>query len=131
MPPPGTITTNPSTGTIGTPKTNSSPNSTNSKNTSITTVLLGIVSVIAIGMFIAAFVTTSQMVGSKDDWNLIQAQVVKILVLTLIGTVCFTIAIMIFCHTLNPTDIIYVLIPISCLSIGLSYSALAISAISR
>lgn len=130
MPPPGTITTNPSTGTI-TKQSNSSQNSTNSKNTTITTVLLGIVSVIAIGMFIAAFVTTSQMVGSKDDWNLIQAQVVKILVLTLIGTVCFTIAIMIFCHTLNPTDIIYVLIPISCLSIGLSYSALAISAISR
>ena len=130
MPPPVTIPTNSSTGTI-TNSSKSGQNSTNSKNTSITTVLLGIVSVIAIGMFIAAFVTTSQMVGSKDDWNLIQAQVVKILVLTLIGTVCFTIAIMIFCHTLNPTDIVYVLIPISCLSIGLSYSALAISAISR
>ena len=105
--------------------------SANSKNKTITTVSLCIMSLIAIGMFIGSFVTTSQMLGSKDDWNLIQAQVVKILILTLIGTVCFTIAIMIFCHTLEQGNIIYVLVPVSCISIGLSYSALAISAISR
>ena len=107
------------------------PNAANSKNKTITTVSLCIMSLIAIGMFIGSFVTTSQMLGSKDDWNLIQAQVVKILILTLIGTVCFTIAIMIFCHTLEQGNIIYVLVPVSCISIGLSYSALAISAISR
>ena len=118
-------------------ETNNNNNGNNSKSTSFikgsttTKIVIGIVSIISFSMFIASFVSTAQIVGGKDDWNLIQSQVGKILILTLIGTVCFTIAVMVFCHTLEDPDIIYILIPIACISLGLSYSALAISAISR
>jgi hypothetical protein len=80
------------------------------KGSTTTKIVIGIVSIISFSMFIASFVSTAQIVGGKDDWNLIQSQVGKILILTLIGTVCFTIAVMVFCHTLEDPDIIYILI---------------------
>jgi hypothetical protein len=87
-------------------------------------------SVISIALFIWSFVSMSQFVGSKDDWNLIQPQITKILILTLIGTFGLIIAALLY-FIQDSARTIYFILVLSCISLGLSYSALAISAISR
>ena len=89
-----------------------------------------IFSVISIGLFIGAFVSMSKFIGSKDDWNVIQPQITKILLLTLFGTFGLIVAaLMYFIQDSERT--IYFILVLCCLSLGLSFSALAISAISR
>jgi hypothetical protein len=87
-------------------------------------------SVISVALFIWSFVSMSQFVGSKDDWNLIQPQITKILILTLIGTFGLIIAALLY-FIQDSARTIYFILVLSCISLGLSYSALAISAISR
>jgi hypothetical protein len=87
-------------------------------------------SAISISLFIASFVSMSQFVGSKDDWNVIQPQITKVLILTLIGTVGLMIASLLY-YIQDSAKTIYFILVLCCLSLGLSYAALAISAISR
>jgi hypothetical protein len=103
-----------------------------SKLKSVSGGMVGIVifSIISIGMFIGAFVSMSNFVGSKDDWNLIKPQITKILILTLIGTFGLIVAALLYFIQDSARTIYFILI-LSCLSMGLSFSALAISAISR
>ena len=119
--------------------------STNSGSTNVTTTGTGMGSKIssmasgkvgitiftltAVGLFIGAFVSMSNFVGSKDDWNLIQPQVTKILILTLIGTFSLMAAALLYFIQDSARTIYFILI-VCCLSLGLSFSALAISAIS-
>ena len=83
----------------------------------------------AIGLFIGAFVSMSNFVGSKDDWNLIQPQITKILILTLIGTFSLIVAALLY-FIQDSARTIYFILVLCCLSLGLSFSSLAISAIS-
>lgn len=113
-------------------KINAPTVSTGSKIMEASKGMTGIIifSVISIGLFIGAFVSMSKFVGSKDDWNVIQPQITKILILTLIGTFGLIIAaLMYFIQDSERT--IYFILVLCCLSLGLSFSALAISAISR
>jgi hypothetical protein len=121
--------TNTSTST-GTGSTNSGTTS-GSKLKSMATGYGGIIgfSLLAIGLFIGAFVSMSNFVGSKDDWNLIQPQITKILILTLIGTFSLMAAALLY-FIQDSARTIYFILVISCLSLGLSFSSLAISAIS-
>jgi hypothetical protein len=89
-----------------------------------------IFSVVSVSLFIWSFISMSQFVGSKDDWNLIQPQITKVLILTLIGTFGLIIAALLY-FIQDSERTIYFILVLSCLSLGLSYSALAISAISR
>lgn len=84
----------------------------------------------AVSLFIASFVTMTQFVGSKDDWNLIQPQIVKVLILTLIGTLGLIISALLY-FTQDSAKAIYFILVLVCLSLGLSFSAVAIAAISR
>ena len=120
--------TNTSTST-GTGTTSGS--SSGSKLKSMATGYGGIIgfSLLAIGLFIGAFVNMSNFVGSKDDWNLIQPQITKILILTLIGTFSLMAAALLY-FIQDSARTIYFILVISCLSLGLSFSSLAISAIS-
>jgi hypothetical protein len=120
--------TNTSTST-GTGTTSGS--SSGSKLKSMATGYGGIIgfSLLAIGLFIGAFVSMSNFVGSKDDWNLIQPQITKILILTLIGTFSLMAAALLY-FIQDSARTIYFILVISCLSLGLSFSSLAISAIS-
>lgn len=93
------------------------------------TVGITIFTLTAVGLFISAFVSMSKFVGSKDDWNLIQPQVTKILILTLIGTFSLMAASLLYFIQDSARTIYFILI-VCCLSLGLSFSALAISAIS-
>lgn len=89
-----------------------------------------IASIVSLGMFIGSFVSASQFLGSKDDWNTIKPQITKIWILTLVGTFGFMIAALLF-FIQDSAKAMYFMIVISCLSLGLSYSALAVAAISR
>jgi hypothetical protein len=86
--------------------------------------------VISVSLFIGAFVNMSNFVGSKDDWNLIQPQITKILILTLIGTFGLIITTLLY-FIQDSQKTIYFILVLSCLTLGLSFSALAIAAISR
>lgn len=100
-----------------------------SMSNNTTNIFAGIFTVISISMFIWSFISMSNFTGSKDDWNLIKPQITKVLILTLIGTFGLVVAAMLFFNQ-NEKHILYFILIISCLSLGLSYSALAISAIS-
>jgi hypothetical protein len=91
---------------------------------------VGISGLTAISLLIAAVVTMSQFAGSKDDWNLIQPQIVKVLILTLIGTACLTVSALLY-FTQDSARAIYFILVMVCVSLGLSFSAVAIAAISR
>ena len=101
------------------------------KAQNISTAIIVIISILAIIMFIVSFVNTAKFVGRKDDWNQIQSQVTEILIYTIIGTICFTIASLIFYTQQKDSNIMFFVIPVSCMALGLSYSSLAVSAISR
>ena len=105
---------------------------TGSKLKSMATGYGGIIgfTVLAIGLFIGSFVSMSNFVGSKDDWNVIQPQITKILILTLIGTFSLIVAALLY-FIQDSSRTIYFILVVSCLSLGLSFSSLAISAISR
>jgi hypothetical protein len=91
---------------------------------------IGFSGLTAISLLIAAVVTMSQFVGSKDDWNLIQPQIGNILTLTLIGTACLTVSALLY-FTQDSARAIYFILVMVCVSLGLSFSAVAIAAISR
>jgi hypothetical protein len=87
-------------------------------------------SITAISLFIGAFASMSKFVGSKDDWNLIQPQITKILILTLVGTFALIVASLLY-FIQDSARTIYFILVLCCLSLGLSFSSLAVSAISR
>ena len=91
---------------------------------------IAVFSVLAIGMFIGAFVSMSKFVGSKDDWNLIQPQITRILIFTLIGTFGLIVAALLY-YVQDPAKSTYFVLVVCCVSLGLSFSSLAIAAISR
>ncbi len=105
---------------------------TGSKLKSMATGYGGIIgfTLLSLGLFIGSFVSMSNFVGSKDDWNLIQPQITKILILTLIGTFSLIAAALLY-FIQDSARTIYFILVVSCLSLGLSFSSLAISAISR
>jgi hypothetical protein len=115
-----------------TPTNSETGGSTISTIGSITKGMGGILafSLVSIGMFIGSFVSMANFVGSKDDWNLIKPQITKILILTLIGTFGLIIAALLY-FIQDSARTIYFILVLSCISLGLSYSSLAISAISR
>ena len=90
-------------------------------------VLFGIV---AIGLYVWSFVDMSKFIGSKDSWNQISSQVGKIWGLTLAGSFILFIAALLY-FVQDETKTIYFILALSCITRGLAYSALAISAISK
>ncbi len=93
----------------------------------IATVIFALLSV---SLYIASFVTVSNFIGSKDDWNIIKPQLTKIWGLTLGGTVALMIATFLY-FVQDPSRMIYFILVLTCLTLGLSFSAMAIAAISR
>ena len=118
------------------PTTNNSSGTTGgtfgSKIASAGSGMIGVIifSLVSVGMFIGAFVSMSNFVGSKDDWNLIKPQITKIWILTLVGTFGLIIAALLY-FIQDSQRTIYFILVLSCLTLGLSFSSLAISAISR
>jgi hypothetical protein len=87
-------------------------------------------SFVAIGLFITSIVMASQFVGSKDNWNDIQPQIVKVWIFSLIGTLFLCIASYMY-FIQNPAHTLMFTLILTCISLGLAYSAVAIAAITR
>lgn len=85
---------------------------------------------IFLALFIAAFVQIQSFIGSKDDWNTLKPQLIKINLLVSFGIFAFTIASLIY-FTQDPQKAVYFTIIVSCISLGLSFMALSVAAISR
>jgi hypothetical protein len=86
--------------------------------------------VVFVSFFIGAFASMSNFLGSKDDWNVLKPQLVKIWVLVLLGTIAFMIASLLYFYQ-DPQKSILFTIVMTVLSLGLSFSALSVAAISR
>jgi uncharacterized membrane protein len=84
----------------------------------------------AVSLFMISFVELSKFAGSSDNWNQIKPQVQKVILLTIFGTIALTIAAL-FYFVQDPQKTMYFVLVISCLSLGLSYAALGVAAISR
>ena len=85
---------------------------------------------LAIGLYIGSFVVISQFVGIRDSQNQIKPQVNKILGLSIGGSFLLFLALLLY-FIKDPGSIIYILLIITCITLALSYSALAVSAISK
>lgn len=85
---------------------------------------------LAIGLYIGSFVVISQFVGTRDSQNQIKPQVNKILGLSIGGSFLLFLALLLY-FIKDPGSIIYILLIITCITLALSYSALAVSAISK
>lgn len=85
---------------------------------------------LTISLYLASLIQTSKFLGSKDDWNIIQPQITNILILTIVGTVALTIAVILY-FIQDPNKVMYFIIIASMLSLGMSYAAIAISAITK
>lgn len=92
----------------------------------------GVIIVVLIGIFtfIKAFMSASEYIGSKDTWIDIQPKITRILFYIMLGTICFTVAMLLFL-TKFPDKAVYICIIMACIAIGLSYCALAIAAIAK
>lgn len=85
---------------------------------------------LAVGLYIGSFVVISQFVGTKDSQNQIKPEINKILGLTIGGSFALFLALLLY-FIKDPSNIIYIVLIMSCITLALSYSALAISAISK
>jgi hypothetical protein len=94
------------------------------------TAVIGFCVVLFVSLFVASIVQTSRLVGSKDDWNVIQPQITNVLVLSLIGIAALTVAVILY-FIQDPSMTMYFVIIATMLSLGLSYSAVAIAAITK
>jgi|UniRef100_A0A6C0DE52 hypothetical protein len=86
--------------------------------------------ILAVGLYIGSFVVISQFVGTKDSQNQIKPEINKILGLTIGGSFALFLALLLY-FIKDPSNIIYIVLIMSCITLALSYSALAISAISK
>ena len=85
---------------------------------------------LAIGLYIGSFVVISQFVGTRDSQNQIKPEINKILGLTIGGSFALFLALLLY-FIKDPGNIIYIVLIMTCITLAISYSALAISAISK
>jgi len=91
---------------------------------------IGIPALLSVGFYIASFAIISQFVGSRDGQNQIKPEINKILATTILGSFFLFLALLMY-FIKDPGNIIYIVLIMTCITLALSYSALAISAISK
>ena len=88
-------------------------------------------SVLTVVFFVTSFILTSSALGSENTWEKIKREVMtKVWPLTLVGTLCLFITSALYILQ-DPHKTMYFLLVLCCLAVGLSYSALVISVISK
>ena len=90
-------------------------------------VLLGL---IAIGLYVWSFIMVSNNIDSKDDLDKIKQALPKIWGLTISGSIAISLAIL-FYFIYDSDKAIMITLFLSCLTFGLSYSALCFSLLSK
>jgi len=91
---------------------------------------IGVPALISVSFYIASFAIISQFVGSRDGQNQIKPEINKILATTILGSFFLFLALLMY-FIKDPGNIIYIVLIMTCITLALSYSALAISAISK
>jgi len=86
--------------------------------------------VCTVALFIADTIMVSTFLGDRDDWIRLKPQITKIWGVTLGGTLALFIVALLF-YTQAPDKTMYFILGLTCLSFGLSFSALSLAAISR
>ncbi len=71
-----------------------------------------------------------QFVGDKDDWNKLKPRIMEITIYVTTGIIAFAIASILYL-TQDSSKIVYFMIILGSLSLGLSFWAVTVSAISR
>jgi len=84
----------------------------------------------AISIYIAICVLTSNFASSSDDWVNIKPEIQKMWIVSLFGMIFFIIAAFLL-YSRYPDNTIYVSLVVACVALGLSFNALAISAIRK
>ena len=88
--------------------------------------------VVALALYITSFVMASNSLKGTDDWNVIKNQLTKIWIITISGSFALFLATTMYYKESQSRDyFMYFVLAIACMSFGLSYCALVISAISR
>jgi protein-S-isoprenylcysteine O-methyltransferase Ste14 len=87
-------------------------------------------SALFVAMFIAAFVQMSKLLGSSDTWNDIKQQVSLNSIFIIVGTLAFMIATLLLIKQ-YPNSLQWLPVIIASLSLGLSFGALSVAAITR
>lgn len=90
-------------------------------------VLLGL---IAIGLYVWSFIMVSNNIDSRDDLDKIKQALPKIWGLTLSGSIAISLAIL-FYFIYDSDKAVTIMLFLSCLTFGLSYSALCFSLLSK
>jgi hypothetical protein len=85
---------------------------------------------LAVGLYIGSFLVISQFVGTKDSQNQIKPEINKILGLTIGGSFALFLALLLY-FIKDPGSIIYIVLIITCITLAISYSSLAVAAISK
>ena len=86
--------------------------------------------IVSIVMFIVSFSMLSKYAGHEDKWNVIQEQVTKTFIFTWIGTFFLMMGLILFIIQ-DPVYSMPVALILSTIAIGLSFSSLSVSVISR
>jgi hypothetical protein len=89
-----------------------------------------VASILFVAFFITAFVKISAFAGDKEDWNALKPKITEILVYVLIGIFAFAVAALMY-FVQDPRKAIYFSIIVSCVALGLAFSALAVACITR
>lgn len=90
-------------------------------------VLLGL---IAIGLYVWSFIMVSNNIDSKDDLDKIKKALPKIWGLTISGSIAISLACL-FYFVYDSDKAMTIMLFLSCLTFGLSYSALCFSLLSK
>ena len=87
---------------------------------------------LALGAFGYSFYNSSTYLGSKDNWNELQPVFPSIYIPVIIGTIILCIALGIYMSQMmsNP-NILYMLMVISILALGFSYTAVAMAVLTK
>jgi len=86
--------------------------------------------ILGIGLYIAILVITSNYASSSEDWVTIKDNLKSMWLMCLFGMIFFIIAAF-FLYSQYPENAVYISLLVSCVALGISFNALAISAIRK
>ena len=87
-------------------------------------------SLIGVGLYIGSFVQSVNYVGGKDDWNTIRTKIWTVVGLAIGGALALGLAAILY-FLANRENAVFFQIIVTTISLGISYSALAVAAMTR
>ena len=101
---------------------------TTTTSTSFNTMISAIFCMLAITQFIYATILTSDYNSQGQKWTAISSQVIKIAVMTLLGSFALFVVSVLY-YLQNPGGIVYFILAVTLLTMNLAYAAYAFGAV--